>query len=125
MKKQNFNRAYHTITVVKNNGTFRLFVSFLHENRLIVLTFIVIAILVDSLITPLSTDIAYFGILACYILFYRFYHMRSSLTFMLCLGIIVAILISLILSQASIRTEKLTVWFFLLMVVGILQQWNE
>lgn len=125
MKYDIFGRAHGIVTRVLKHKKINRCVSFFQKNKLIVFALIIGGIGVDSLFIIKESDIAYFGLLGLYIVFTRVFQTKSSSTFLLCLGVIGVMFISLVFSQASVRTEKLTVWFFLLMVVGILQQWRE
>lgn len=82
-------------------------------------------ILVDSFFISLSSDIVIFGVLVLYGFLARVGNMKSRETFLLSLGLFGTMMLSFVFSFASIPTEKMTVWLYLFLIVGIIQRWRE
>lgn len=100
------------------------FIFFLANSR-VILTVIFIFIIINSIFIESSSDIIFFGLLGSYIAAIFFYKLRSRLTFLFCLALLVIMLVEYLLTGTSLKTEKTAVWFFLFLATGILQQWKE
>lgn len=99
--------------------------SFLSNNSAGVLTFIFIAIILNCIFIEGSSDIIFFGLISVYIGVVFFYKLSSKLTFLFCLALLIIMFTQYLVTGASLRTEKTAVWFFLFMVIGIIQQWKD
>lgn len=98
---------------------------FLKQNRRVVLVLLIGIIFVDSFFAKTSSDVVTFGVLLVYGISAKSYRLKARETFLLCLGLLGAMFVSFLFSAASIPTEKLAVWLFLFMIVGIIQAWRE
>ena len=98
---------------------------FLKQNGRVVLVFLIGIIFVDSFFVKTSSDAVTFGVLLLYGISAKTYRLKARETFLLCLGLLGAMFVSFLFTQASISTEKLAVWLFLFMVIGIFQAWRE
>ncbi|MEK7543862.1 MAG: hypothetical protein AAB557_03275 [Patescibacteria group bacterium] len=97
-------------------------VTFLEQNKQVILVSLVGAIFIDSIFLKTSSDVITFGVLAAYGIYAKMTHITSKLTFLLCLLFLTALGISFFSSSASVTTEKFSVWLFLFMIVGIIQE---
>ena len=100
-------------------------ISFLKNNKPIVLTLIFLLIPIDIFFINNSSDLRIFGILALCIISILIYKLKSRLTFMLCLIILGIMYIEFLFTGTSQATEKSAVWLFLFLAVGIFQQLKE
>lgn len=103
----------------------RKITALLEQSQRVVMVLLIGIIFVDSLFVKTSSDFVTFGILLLYGVFAKAYQWKSRETFLLCLGLLSAMFISFVFSYASISTEKLTVWLYLFLIVGIIQRWKE
>ncbi len=108
----NINNNIHSPTLLSNSSG-------------AVLTFIFIAVFFNCIFIETTSDIIFFGLLGAYIGAVLFYRLRSKLTFIFCLVLLIIMFIEYLFSGASLKTEKTAVWFFLFMATGIVQQWKE
>ncbi len=120
--KKLFQQVYATLIESKRH---KMIQDFVKNNQIVFFILIIVAILIDSLFIKTTSDIVLFGTLLLYGIFANIIHMKSKATFLLCLGLLSVMFISFLLTKASVPTEKLTVWLYLLMILGILQQWRE
>lgn len=100
-------------------------ISFLRENKRTVLTLFVVFIVAESLSKRLSSDFVIFGGLLIYGIFINIFQIKSTFTFLLCLGFLVLMSIGYLFTGASISTEKAAVWLILFLGIGVMQQWRE
>ncbi|MBI4064989.1 hypothetical protein HY409_01280 [Candidatus Gottesmanbacteria bacterium] len=110
--------------ILKSRG-YKTLYGIIKRNQILALALLIGTVFVDSLFITTSSDIVIFGVLLLYIIIANIVQMNSRVTFYLCLGLVCGVGISFLFSQASVPTEKLTVWFVLFMVTGIIQQWRE
>lgn len=99
--------------------------SLLRENKKTVLTLFTVFIVVESLSKRLSSDIVIFGALLLYVIFIKIFRITSTVTFLLCLGLLTLMSIEYLFTGASISTEKAAVWLILFLLVGSIQKWKE
>ena len=99
--------------------------SFLGNSSAAVLTIVFIIIIINCLLIEGSSDIVFFGLLGVYIGAILFYKLRSKLTFIFCLILLIIMFIEYLLTGTSLKTEKTAVWLFLFIATGIAQQWKE
>lgn len=81
----------------------------------------------DIFISSTNSDIKFYGITLLYFITALFYRLKSSITFTVCLVLLILMFVFFILSGPagpSVQTEKIAVWLFLFMLVGIIQQWK-
>lgn len=97
----------------------------LRENKKTVLTLFTVFIVVESLLKRLSSDIVIFSALLLYGFFIKIFRIKSTFTFLLCLGLLVLMSIEYLFTGASILTEKAAVWLILFLGIGVIQQWKE
>jgi len=100
-------------------------ISLLKENKKTVLTLFAVFIVVESLSKRLSSDVIIFGSLLIYVIFIKVFRIKSTFTFLLCLGLLVLMFILYLFTGPSISTEKAAVWFILFFGIGVIQQWRE
>ena len=100
-------------------------ISFLKNNKPVVLTLIVLLIPIDIFFINNSSDLRIFGILGIYIISVFFYKLKSRLTFLLSLILLGVMSFNFILTGTSESTEKAAVWIFFLLLIGIIQQFRE
>lgn len=98
---------------------------FLKNNKKTVLTLLLVFILGDVFFVDTSSDFVILGILLLYAIFIKIFRISSKLTFLLCFGLLATMSVNYLLTQASISTEKLAVWFILFLIIGTIQQWLE
>lgn len=89
-------------------------------------------ILGDVFLFSISSDIRIFGILFLYIVLTKRLRWSSQTTFTLTLVLfLLSFILYLFTDQAKFHqpripaTERLAVWVYLLMVVGVIQKWRE
>ena len=97
----------------------------LERNSTTLLVILIGVILVDSFFVSISSDTVTFTVLLLYGALAWFGHRTSRDTFLLCFGLLGTMLLSFVFSFASISTEKLTVWLFLFLIIGVVQAWKE
>lgn len=95
------------------------------RNKPIIFTLIILVIFGDIFLTNANSDLRFFGIAGLFAITNIFYRVKSKFTFVLCLVLLIIMYISFLISGASQFTEKVAVWIFLFMTVGIGQQWFE
>ncbi len=95
------------------------------RHKIVGFILIIGVIVIDSLFFDISSDFVIFGTLMIYGIFVHIIQIKSKITFFFCLGLLTAMFISFIFSQASNPTEKLSVWLFLFLIIGIIQKWRE
>ena len=89
---------------------------------LVVVTLIVVAIIADILSVSFKSDLITFTILGLIIIFFRFYKFSSKSMFTLCFIPLVIIFFSFLINPNSLGLEKASVWLFLIMGVGIIEE---
>lgn len=113
------------ITLIRQSVLFDQTLSILKQNKGVIFVVLLGIIFIDAFFIKIVSDVITFGILLLYGLYGRIFHTQSRLTFVICLGLISVLALSFIFSYASIPTEKLSVWLFLFLLVGIAQTWKE
>lgn len=97
----------------------------LKQNRDVIFVVLLGIIFIDAFFIKIVSDGVTFGTLLLYGLYVKIFHTQSRLTFFICLGLVSVLVLSFIFSYASVPTEKLSVWLFLFLLVGIFQAWKE
>ncbi len=100
-------------------------ISFATENKRTFLTLFIIFIIVENLSKRLSSDVVIFSALLLYGVFIKIFRIKSTFTFLLCLGFLVLMSIEYLFTGASVSTEKAAVWLILFFGIGVIQQWRE
>lgn len=103
----------------------RTITEILEKNRRAVIVALISILFVDSFYVKMSSDLMTFGVLMSYIIFSRVYRWTSRETYLICLGLLIALFMSFVVSYTSTASEKLAVWLFLFVLVGIIQAWRE
>lgn len=97
----------------------------LKQNKGVIFVLLLGIIFIDAFFIKIVSDGVTFGALLLYGLYIKIFHTQSRVTFFVCLGLLSALSLSFIFSYASVPTEKLSVWLFLFLLVGIAQAWKE
>ncbi len=89
-------------------------------------------ILGDVFFFPVSSDFRIFGLLGIYIFLIRRYHWKSVNTFVLTLMIFLLTYILYVFTDPAAfhqplvpAAERLAVWAYLFLIVGVVQKWRE
>ena len=90
-------------------------------------------ILTDSYFFVESSDLRIFGILFIYIIFLKIFKLKSKTTFLISLFLFVIVFIQFVFSNPSSYidgsvappAERIAVWVFMLMLIGIFQKFKE
>jgi FkbM family methyltransferase len=82
-------------------------------------------ILSNAIFVEQPSDFIFFGLLFLYIVLAIFYKLKSNITFLLCLILLGIMYCEFLLYGPAQKTEKSSVWIFLFLIVGIVQQWIE
>jgi hypothetical protein len=95
---------------------------------------IILLIFGDVLLFAQSSDIRIFAILFLYIFFVKKYRIKSTITYILALFFLFLAFIQFIFSNqnifidpgpASPISERMAVWVFLFMIIGIVHKWKS
>ena len=95
---------------------------------------LILLILADVLFFEKSSDWRTFPILIFYIFLIIHYKLRANTTFFICLFLFVLIYIQYIFSSPATFNiqypsvpfgEKIAVWLYLFLVIGVIQKWRE
>lgn len=105
--------------------TLRSIFAYIKKNVVIVLSFLFLIILADTLYTPTSSDIKMFGILILYGVVSKFYGLTSRLTLGVCLSLFGIMFFQFLVSGPAVQTEKTAVWLILFWAFSMVQQWRE
>lgn len=107
---------------------------FLRRNKFFHVVPIILLILGDVFFFQKSSDWRTFPILIFYIILIIRFKIRANTTFFICLFLFVLIYIQYIFSSPAIfesqypvlaAGEKFAVWFYLFLIVGVIQKWRE
>lgn len=100
----------------------------------LIFLFIIVLMLLDVFLFPISADIRIFTILGLYILLILRYKLESNTTFAIALLLLVISYIQFLFTDQKIfdnpgpvppLTERTAVWVYLCMVIGVIQKWRE
>ncbi len=87
--------------------------------------FIVYAIILfNTIFVDQASDLIFFGVLLLFIVVINVCKTKSNMTFILCLVLLCVMYVQFIFLGTTDKTEKTGVWLFLILCVGIVQQWN-
>lgn len=102
----------------------------MQKPRYILLVFALI--LGDVFFFPVSSDVRIFGILGIFIFFIRRHHWKSISTFVLTLLVFLLSYVLFVFTDPAKfyqplvpATERLAVWVYLLLGLGVIQKWRE
>jgi hypothetical protein len=84
-----------------------------------------IGVILDLLNFQTPSDIRIFSLIFLWVLTVRTFHFKSDMTFKLALGFLGLLLIFFIFARGSLITERIAVWIYLCLVVGVVQQFFE
>lgn len=96
--------------------------NFLKKFQLILPILFLLGIILDIFYFKNNSDIRFFSLLLLWILITKIYSLKSDLTFKLCLVYLAIIFFFMLLNKNPLRIERLSVWIFLFLLVGVVQQ---
>lgn len=100
----------------------KLILAFLREYKHAIVTLNLLAIIGDILLINFKSDLITFIILGLLIILFKFYKFPFKRIFTLCLIPIVIIFLGFIVDSHSMAINKASIWLFLLLGIGIVQQ---
>ncbi len=115
----------NVINNLKRHRLFKRFISVFKKFRVTILSIFFLFVLSGIFTSFADSDLKIFSALIFYILCILIYRLKSRLTFIFCLVILLIMYVEFILSPASVQAEKAGVWFVLFLLIGIIQQWKE
>lgn len=95
---------------------------------------VILLIFADVLFFQKSSDWRTFPILLIYVFCIIRFKLRANTTFFICLFLFLLIYIQFVFSPLSVfesqypvlpAGEKIAVWLYLFLVIGVIQKWNE
>lgn len=107
---------------------------FLRRNKFFHVVPIILLILGDVLFFQKSSDWRTFPILIFYVFLILCFKLRANTTFFICLFLFLLIYIHFVFSPLSVfesqypvlpAGEKIAVWLYLFLVIGVVQKWRE
>lgn len=107
---------------------------FLIKNKFVAVFPFIVLVLSEALLFPKPSDIRTFPILLLYIFCVFRFKIPANGTFLLCLGLFILIYIQYVLSPPIVFAtqyplaptgEKIAVWFYLFLIIGVLQKFRE
>jgi len=93
--------------------------------RYLILLFLFLLVLVDILILNSASDIKFFGVLTALIVLYLLTRFKSVLIFSFCIVLLFLLSAFYLIEGPMVRSEKIAVWFVLLLGFGLFQKWRE
>lgn len=99
--------------------------TFLQSFTLILVGGFTIGILIDFLNYQDNSDMRLFFLLTLGILVSRVLRLKSDATFKLAIFFLVLLFVFFIFSRASGITERIAVWLYFILIIGIVQQFFE
>lgn len=97
----------------------------LKRNQAVLLTLFILGVIGDVYGFNIYSDSRLVLLLLLYWFYIRLNNVRSKTTFLLTLIFLVVMFISFLAKGANAQTERIAVWFYLLLAFGIIQQWQE
>lgn len=79
----------------------------------------------DLFLFAIPSDFRYAALILFWIIIARVKHLKSEYTFKLALGILGLLFVFFILQRESLTTDRIATWFYLIIFVGIIQQFFE
>lgn len=105
---------------------------YVSDNRLLYLLPILVLILVDVFFYTISSDIRIFGILIIFRYVVKRFKLTSTTTFLFALVLLLLTYLEYVFSDPAVYNqpvvpipEKLAVWLYLFLVIGVIQKWME
>lgn len=107
---------------------------FLLRNKFFSVIPIILLVIFDAILFQKSSDWRTFPILTLYIFCIFRFRIKSVTTFLICLALFVLIYIQYISSSPATFEmqyplapfgEKIAVWLYLFLVIGVIQKWKE
>lgn len=98
---------------------------FIKQNKMLFLTLIYAAVLLDALVVSVRSDLITFTLLGLYVFLINVYSLKSKNAFSFCLVLLLVMYSNILLIGPEFHTEKVAVWLVLFMAVGIIKQWRE
>lgn len=95
------------------------------KNISVIIPVLFIAVILNILIDVAATDKMYFSVLILYILVNFFGRVKSSVTFVFLLVLLLIMSIRYLIAGPDLIAEKAAVWFVLFMAFGLYQKWRE
>lgn len=95
------------------------------QNSVILLPIFILILLADVFIFDGTSDRRIVIVLLTYWLYIRFNNLKSKITFLIALTLLIGMFTSFVIEGPSIQTERLAVWVVLFLGFGIIQQWGE
>lgn len=93
--------------------------------RFALITFFSVGVFTDVFYLKVSYDIFLLALILMWILIIKLYAFKSDATFKAILICLLPLSILFIAVPGHNSLERLTVWIYLLLIVGIFQQWRE
>lgn len=100
----------------------KLLFSVLRQNKSGALTAIGLILTGDIFSPQTQSDLIILIILGLYVFFIKVFNLKSKVTFLFCFFILGLLLIEFIFTGVSEHSEKASVWLFLFIATGILQE---
>lgn len=98
---------------------------FLKANNNVVISLLSFMVLADIFMIPRMSDVRTYGILFLYAIDTWVIERKSKTTFIVCLALLLLMYVLYLFTGTSEQTEKAAVWLFFLMLIGVVQIWNE
>ena len=98
---------------------------YLIANNNVVISLLSFMVLVDIFMIPRMSDVRTYGTLFLYAIDTWVIERKSKTTFIGCLALLLLMYVLYLFTGTSEQTEKVAVWLFLLLLIGVVQIWNE
>lgn len=105
---------------------------FAKDHKFFFLCLLFFAIVAESIMFPVSSDIRFVAVIGFYLYLAKQYNLKSQATFIFVLFLFLFSYIFYVFTQTSAfyqttspATEKAAVWVFLFFVLGVIQKWRE
>lgn len=95
------------------------------KNRILLPAIFFIGASVDLFYFQVSSDLRLFLLIALWVVVTRIYGLKSDSTFKLALGFLGLLFVFFIFNRNDPVTDKITTWIYLLLIVGVIQQFVE
>lgn len=101
-------------------------------HRLFYIIILIVCIFLDVFLFPISSDYRIFGILLFFLFLVHRYKYNSSLSFLLALFFLVISFILYVFASPDAfavpivpKTERVAVWVYLFILIGVIKKWRE
>ncbi|GEM_PF-6222834 len=112
-------------TSLLKNKTFYLLRSKLKKFRIVLLVGFFIGVLIDIIYLTPYFDLSIFSLIVLWIIICLLYKYNSVTTLKLALIFLVILFILFITSRNLVQTERVSTWFYLVFMLGIIQQFID